>query len=114
MKERDSFMGSDEWVEPANGLTEAEITKLQQHFKRIRASLDVVKNSTDSEAVLMALRKTVKSIDYIMAYDEEVLNQVGISKAKLPALRKTVIQNYSLFHVANSSLESIYYYLFEI
>ena len=90
----ESFNGSDSWTNHASNLTEEEASKLARYFQCIRASVNVIKTSSDPEEITLSLKRIIKSIDYILPYDEDALNQVGMTKAKLPELRATAVQKY--------------------
>ena len=50
--------------------------------------------TVNGQAVKKALDGLIKSIDFIMQYEEEELRQAGATKEKLPAQRDFIIQHY--------------------
>lgn len=78
----------------SNSLSQAEIDELQRHLANIDVYKDVANNSSDAYAVQCAMDELLKSIDFIMGYDEEDLHIAGMSKTKLPAQRAFIVQHY--------------------
>ena len=75
-------------------LSEEQISMIQYHLSCIDINKDVANNSEDGQAVKKALDGLIKSIDFIMQYEEEELRQAGATKEKLPAQRDFIIQHY--------------------
>lgn len=78
----------------SESLSQAEIDELQRHLSNIDVYKDVANNSSDAYAVQCAMDELLKSIDFIMTYDEEDLHIAGMSKVKLPAQREFIVQHY--------------------
>lgn len=77
-------------------LSEEQINMIQYHLSCIDINKDVANNSNDGQAVKKALDGLIKSIDFIMQYEEEELRQAGATKEKLPAQREFIIQHYEI------------------
>ena len=75
-------------------LSQAEIDELQRHLSNIDVYKDIANNSSDAYAVQYAMDELLKSIDFIMSYDEEELHAAGMSKVKLPTQRAFIVQHY--------------------
>lgn len=75
-------------------LSEEQINMIKYHLSCIDINKDVANNSDDGQAVKKALDGLIKSIDFIMQYEEEELRQAGATKEKLPAQRDFIIQHY--------------------
>ena len=66
-------------------LSEEQINMIQYHLSCIDINKDVANNSNDGQAVKNALDGLIKSIDFIMQYEEVELRQAGATKEKLPS-----------------------------
>lgn len=77
-----------------SGLSNREITLIHKHLDSIDINKDVANSSSNPKDVEKALDQLIDSIDYIMTFDEAALNQIGVSKAKLPAQRQFILKNY--------------------
>lgn len=75
-------------------LSQTEIDELRRHLTNIDVYKDVANNSSDPYAVQCAMDELLRSIDFIMGYDEEDLHLAGMSKEKLPAQRTFIIKHY--------------------
>ena len=75
-------------------LSQNEIDELQRHLTNIDVYKDVANNSSDVSAVKHAMDELLKSIDFIMTYNEEELRIAGMTKEKLPAQRAFIVQHY--------------------
>lgn len=75
-------------------LSEEQINMIKYHLSCIDINKDVANNSDDGQAVKKALDGLIKSIDFIMQYEEEEFRQTGATKEKLPAQRDFIIQHY--------------------
>lgn len=75
-------------------LPQSEIDELQRHLSNIDVYKDIANNSSDTYAVQCAMDELLKSIDFIMTYDEDALHSAGMTKAKLPTQRDFIVQHY--------------------
>lgn len=81
---------------PISRLTEEEKAELHRQLENIEVYKNVVNTSTDITAVKSAMDELISIIDFIMEYDEETLNEAGMSKSKLPEQRQFIIDNYDV------------------
>lgn len=77
-------------------LTPEEISAIQQHLDSIDINKDVANNASDQYLVKRALDELVRSIDFLMSYDEALLRQAGATKEHLPEQKAFLLQNYSV------------------
>lgn len=77
-----------------NKLSEGEIEELHRHLENIDMYKNVVNTSTDVYAVKCAMDELIEIIDCIMSYDEDALNEAGMSKEKLPEQKQFILDNY--------------------
>jgi len=81
---------------PISRLTEEEKAELHRQLENMEVYKNVVNTSNDSIAVKTAMDELISIIDFIMEYDEETLNEAGMSKVKLPEQRQFIIDNYDV------------------
>lgn len=77
-------------------LSPETIELIQHHLSCIDTNKDIANNSNDAEEVKKALDNLIKSIDFIMQYEENELRQAGATKEKLPAQKDFILQNYDV------------------
>lgn len=77
-------------------LSPETIELIQHHLSCIDTNKDIANNSNNAEEVKKALDDLIKSIDFIMQYEEDELRQAGATKEKLPAQKDFILQNYEV------------------
>lgn len=65
-------------------------------MESIDINKEIVNNSPDVYKVKKSLDELLNSIDFIMTYNEEQLNSVGMSKTQLPTQREFIVENYDI------------------
>ena len=75
-------------------ISDQEISVLREHLTRIDKNKEIANTSRRVSDVKNALDELIESIDFIMQYDEKFLQEIGMSKAKLPEQKEFILQNY--------------------